>query len=315
MTKKQTILAWLTAIVAAVFLAAFFKGQFSKAAIASDSPTPSAKKILVVTSFYPLYFLTSRIGADQIELLNLTPSGAEPHDYEPNARDITMLEKSALVIVNGAGLEPWYEATKKDLQKNKVRVLEAAKDLDRLQVMEGGKSVTDPHVWLDPVLAAQEVTKITQALSEVDPDHRSIYEANGRRVNDELAVLDQEFSQGLAQCRQKNIITSHQAFGYLAARYQLHQIAIAGISPDSDPTPAELGRIVQFSKAQKVKYIFSEALVSPRLAETLAEEVEAKVLVFDPLEGLTPEDQAAGKDYFSIQRDNLRLLRTALECL
>jgi zinc transport system substrate-binding protein len=274
----------------------------------------SNSKIQVTTSFYPLAFFTSEIGKNQVAVTNLTPAGAEPHDYEPSAQDIAQLETAELLIVNGAGFEPWLSKVMPDLKAKKIPVLAAAEDLVSLQIEADGETLSDPHVWLDPVLAKQEVAKIAQALMEVDPEHRVEYEANTQQLQAKLDALDQEFRVGLAVCRQKNIVTSHQAFGYLASRYGLKQVAITGLASDLEPTPAELAKIVRFAKDTDVKYIFFETLVSPRLADTIAQEIGAQTLVFDPLEGLTAEDQAAGLDYFTVQRDNLSHLKTALEC-
>jgi zinc transport system substrate-binding protein len=277
----------------------------------SVSDLPS-NKLQVAASFYPLSYFASEVGKDQVEVKNLTPAGAEPHDYEPNAQDITQLEKTDLLLVNGLGFEPWLDKVQSDLEAKGIQVVAVAEGLASLESEDG--TVPDPHIWLDPVLAQQEVLKIAQAMSQVDPTNQTVYEANSQQLVAKLKALDQDFRQGLAQCQQKNILTSHQAFGYLASRYGLTQVSLTGLSPDQEPTPAELGQVAQFAKANQVKYIFFETLVSPRLAETLAREVGAQTIVFNPLEGLTSEDQAAGLDYFSVQRDNLSHLRTALEC-
>jgi zinc transport system substrate-binding protein len=288
-----------------IFLLLLILGVLLPNKKASSPLLPSNQKIKVAASFYPLYYFVSEVGKDMVDVTNLTPAGAEPHDYEPNAQDIAKLETTQLVVVNGVGLEPWWDKVRGDLQQKKVKTLEVA---------DGMVPLADPHIWLDPVLAKQEVIKITSTLSEVDPEHKMAYETNSKQLQEKLDALDVQFQESLSHCNQKNIIASHQAFGYLAQRYGLHQLAISGISPEQEPTPAELGKITQFAKNNKVKYIFFETLVSPRLAETLADEVGAQTLVFDPLEGVGPEDQAKGKDYFSVQKENLDNLKIALEC-
>ncbi len=262
-------------------------------------------RITVVASFYPLSYFVQEIGGDHIIVTNLTPAGAEPHDFEPTPRDLAAIERSHLLLLNGIGLEPWATSVITNLRNSPVVVLEAAAGLN---------TSTDPHVWLDPILAQAEVAKITQALVNIDPDHQVKYEQNSTALSARLSALDQAFRTGLASCRQKNIVTSHAAFGYLADRYGLKQITLTGLSPDEEPTPRDLAIVADFVRQNKIDYIFLETLVSPRLAETLAREVGAQTLVFNPLEGLTPAEQQSGQDYFSIQKQNLANLKIALDC-
>lgn len=269
------------------------------------SNTIQSQKIVLVTSFYPLYYFTLEIGKENIDVINLTPAGTEPHDFEPNTQDISKIEKSNLLILNGGGLEPYGEKIKNDLQGSSIKVIEASLGLT---------SRMDPHVWLDPVLAKSEVEIITQALIEVDSVHKSAYETNSQNLLSRLDFLDSAFEKELSLCKQKDIVSSHASLGYLAARYGFNQISLTGLSPHQEPSPQALANISKELKKNKIKYIFFETLVSPRLAETIAEEVGAKTLVFNPLEGLTREEEAAGKDYFSIQTDNLKNLKIALEC-
>ncbi len=271
----------------------------------TSTPQSTNKKIQVIVSFYPLYFFASEIGKDKADVVNITPSGAEPHDYEPSTQDIAQIEKSDVLILNGGQLESWGDKIKENLGGKKVMVVTAA---------EGLTTQNDPHVWLDPILAKKEVEVIIQAFIKVDPMNKNYYEQNAKQLQEKLDILDSQFRQGLQQCQQKNIVTSHAAFGYIASRYNLKQVPISGLSPDSEPSPKKLSDIAQFAKTNNVKYIFFETLVSPRLAQTIANEVGAKTLVFNPLEGLTKEQEEAKKDYLSIQRENLDNLKIALEC-
>ncbi len=164
------------------------------------------------------------------------------------------------------------------------------------------------------MLAKKEAQKIARAIITIDPTNKNFYENNERNLEKRLDALDTSFQDGLRECQQKNFVTSHSAFGYIASRYGLKQIAISGLSPDQEPSPKELAQVAQFAKNNNVTYIFFETLISPKLSETVAREIGAKTLVFNPLEGLTKEDEAAGKDYFSVQQDNLANLRIALIC-
>ncbi len=272
------------------------------AKLARKSPDKQNGKIDVVASFYPMYFFTKEIGGDKINVKNITPTGTEPHEFEPRTYDIAQIENSKLLVINGVGLEPWADKISKQL---KTKVVVAS---------EGLTTALDPHIWLDPVLAQEQVKKIEAALSEIDPTNKGYYEINSKTLQEKLDTLDKSFQTSLSNCKQRNIITSHTAFGYLATRYELRQIAISGISPDQEPSPKQMTNIIKLTKQGNIKYIFFETLVSPRLAETIAEEAHAETLVLNPLEGLTNEEQLAGEDYFSIQNKNLENLKIALEC-
>lgn len=271
-------------------------------------------KTKVVASFYPLYFFAREIGKEHIQISNITPAGSEPHDYEPITDDIRQIEESNLLIINGAGFEPWINKLQNDLVNTHIKVISAAENITALDLEEKGQKMTDPHIWLDPVLAKQVVKTITDALIAIDSAHTSSYNTNSLILQEKLTNLDRAFTQGVKNCKQKHIVTSHAAFGYLAARYELEQVSIQGIVPDEDPSPQNLAEISKFAKTNSIQYIFFETLVSPRLADTIAKETGAKTLMLNPLEGLTDEEQRDGVNYFSIQRENLANLRIALEC-
>ena len=269
------------------------------------SISSSNNKILVTTSFYPLYFFTKEITGDLANVVNITPSGVEPHDYEPSTSDIATIEKSNLLILNGGGLEPWGGSVKANLSNSQTKVVTTS---------DGLQNGSDPHIWLDPVLAKEEVSEITKGLNEVSPGNITLFGNNADGLERKLIELDGDFANGLKNCKQKNIVTSHSAFGYLAARYGFTQMSVSGLSPDEEPSAKKMSEIATFVKQNNIHYIFFEELVSPKLSETLAKETGAKTLVFNPLEGLTRDEEERGEDYFSIQRKNLENLKIALEC-
>jgi zinc transport system substrate-binding protein len=279
----------------------------------SSSPSQN-NKLQVVTSFYPLYFFASQIAGDKAEITNITPAGAEPHDYEPSTQDIARIERASILILNGGQLEVWGDNMKENLRNKNIEVVTAGEGLVTQEVEEEGEHIIDPHVWLDPVLAKKEVQKIAQAFIKVDSANKTFYESNEKNLENRLDSLDTLFKEELGECQQKNIVTSHAAFGYIAFRYGLKQVSISGLSPDQEPSPKKLAEVARFAKDNNIKYIFFETLIIPKLSETIAQEIGAKTLVFNPLEGLTKDDEDAGKDYFSIQQENLTNLRIALEC-
>ncbi len=271
-------------------------------------------KLQITASFYPYYFFASTIGGDKIQVTNITPSGAEPHDYELNSGDLVQINSSKLLILNGS-VEPWAQKIQTDLKGKGTRVLIAGEGLFTQKVSdEEGNSVTDPHIWLDPLLAKKQVLSILNALTLIDPANKNYYQENSTKLLNDLDALDSKFRIGLTSCKQKNIITSHAAFGYLAKEFGLIQNPIAGLTPDSEPSLRELGNITNFVKKNNIKYIFFESLVSPKLAETIARETGATTLVLNPLEGLTPEEKSKGENYLTVMETNLHNLEIALGC-
>lgn len=275
---------------------------------AGCAPRSDTSVLKIATSFYPLYFFTKEIVGTNAEVTNLTPAGVEPHDFEPTARDIALVQDSTLLITNGLGFEPWIDDIKSETEKKRVRIVETGKEFEFLDIP------FDPHVWLSPLTAQTQVRMIQKALVEVDPEQGATYEKNTALLLDKLNQLDKEFREGLKECRHNTFVTSHAAFGHLAREYGLTQKSIAGISPEAEPSLRELAELAAFAKENNVRYIFFESLVSPKIAETLAKEVGAETLVLNPLEGLTKEETDQGKDYFSVMRENLGNLRKALEC-
>ncbi len=283
--------------------------------IAFPKASPRAtQKLQVVASFYPLYFFAAQVGGDKAEVVNSTPAGAEPHDYEPTAQDIARIETSDLLILNGGKLESWGDKLQTNLDPKRTLVITAGQGLATAHVVEDGQTIIDPHVWLSPPLALQMVDKITEGFVRVDPADADYYTANANALKSELSALDADYQTGLSHCRQKNIITSHAAFGYLASTYHLSQVPIAGLSPDTEPSPKQLTEIAQFAKNHNVTYIFFESLVSPKLAQTIANEVGAETLVLNPIEGLSKDEIVLGKTYFTEMRSNLANLKIALQC-
>lgn len=278
---------------------------------------PSAapeQKISVVASFYPIYFFASQIGGDKADVVNVTPAGGEPHDYEPTPQDMAKIESANLVVLNGGGLEAWGGSVEQNIDSQKTILVTAGEGLTTRHIVEDGKSIVDPHVWLSPVLAEQMVDKIEQGYIKADSANADYYAKNATDLKAKLAQLDTEYKQGLTNCQRKDIITSHAAFGYLGVTYGLNQVPISGLSPEEEPSAKDLASIADFAKKNGVKYIFFESLVSPKLSQTIATEIGAQTLVLDPIEGIAADELAAGQDYLTVMRSNLANLKISLQC-
>lgn len=267
----------------------------------------AGQKVKVITSFYPLYEIARRVGGEYVDVQNLVPPGAEPHDYEPTPKDISRILESHILFVNGGGLEPWFEKISSEFQGRSVRIIDASK-------LSGDVIPGDPHYWLDPIYYVKEVDRFEQTLSEVDPSHRDFYSANALKFTGELTSLSDDFQNGLRNCSFHEFVTNHAAFGYLARRYDIKMIPITGLSPEAEPSPKTLAALTDLLRGKNIRYILVETLVSPKIAETLAREVGAKTLVLNPLEGLLGEDIALGQNYVTVMRQNLHTLQIAMDC-
>ncbi len=259
---------------------------------------PADGRVSVAAAFYPLAYAAEEIGGEGVAVRNLTPPGTEPHDVELSARDVERIRAADVVLYLGSGFQPSFERAAEGSDGKKV-------DLLGRQTLLSGEEGADPHVWLDPVRYAYQARLIGEALGR--PEGAKPFGAR-------LLKLDADFERGLAQCDRREIVTSHAAFGYLADRYRLHQIALTGITPEAEPTARDLQRIVREVERSGATTVFFETLVSPRLAETVAREAGAKTAVLNPLEGLSQEELDEGKNYFSVMRENLATLRKARGC-
>jgi zinc transport system substrate-binding protein len=249
----------------------------------------------VVAAFYPIAFAAAEIGGSRVDVANLTPPGVEPHDLEAKPSDVQKVESADLVLLMGHGFQPQLESAAHN-NHNVVLLL----DTSGLRRQDD-----DPHVWLDPNRFALIAERIGAALHR--PRRTATFVA-------ELHRLDGEYRAGLAHCARNEIVTSHEAFAYLAQRYGFQQIGITGVSPEAEPTPQALQHVIDVVRRAHATTVFFETLLSPRIADTVARETHTKTAVLDPIEGLTPSEADRGENYFTLMRQNLRTLRTALGC-
>jgi len=251
----------------------------------------SAPERTVVASFYPLAWATEQVASDSIDaVVNLTPPGAEPHDLELSPSDVETIRDAELVVYIRGGFQPALE----DAIDTR-----AGRSLNLLREGE------DPHIWLDPIRFAQAVERIGRSVGGAGSAHDEIRQ---------LKQLDEDYRRGLADCERRVLVTTHAAFGQLAARYALTELSLAGRSPESEPGPRELEDLVEQVRASGATTVFAEPLVSAGLAQTVAREAGVDVATLDPIEGLSEERLEAGEDYLSVMRSNLTALRQALGC-
>jgi len=289
-------------------------------------------KVNVVTTFYPIYEFAKEIGGADVNAINLLPVGVEPHDWTPRSQDIVNTSKAQLFLYNGAGLEGWVPNFLKGLDSgSEVQSVEVSQGIDYIMTddedghdhgegegednheEEADSLHTDPHTWVSPKSALIMAENIKNSLQTVDPEHKSGYEERYSALAERLKGLDQRFQEELGKLPNKEIVVSHQAFSYLCRDYGLVQHAIMGLSPDAEPRGQDIVELANMVKAEGIRYIFFEELVSDRLAKMLAAEAGVSTLVLNPVEGLTEEQEQAHDDYFTLMEKNLQNLILALQ--
>lgn len=261
----------------------------------------------VVVSFYTLGEFAQHVGGNKIDVQIITPSSTEPHEYEPTPADIQAIQKSKLFIYNGAGLDPWAQDLALQLGKSGIPTVNMSQTLR-------GAIPADPHFWLDPVIAQNEVEAIRDALIKIDSQNARYYTELAEYYTGQLVRLHEKFARVLSQCRVREAIVSHNAFAYIGKRYNLNFISVSGISPEDEPSLSRMVELVKIAKEKKLRYVFFETLANQKLSETIAREAGAQTLVLNPIEGLTEEEEADGKDYIALMEENLKNLATAHEC-
>jgi zinc transport system substrate-binding protein len=260
-------------------------------------------KILV--TFYPIYKFTKAVGGEKVDVSVIIPSGVEPHDWEPTVQDIENLKKSKMVIINGAGLELWI--SKLVSANPDITVIDSSKNIQLLQKDEG-KSMTDPHIWLDPVLVKMQIQNIADGLIRTDPVNADYYQQNANQYKTKLDLLNNKIRTDLSGCNKKDFLAFHDAFSYFSKEYGLHQNTIVGgLNPEAEPTATKLEEITQKAQTLGINVVFTEEAVNPQISKVIADEIHGKVLVLSPLEVTNIND-----DYIEKMQNNLSNLKEAL---
>jgi zinc transport system substrate-binding protein len=275
----------------------------------TDDPTPS---LTVATAFYPLQYVAEAVGGDHVAASSLTPAGVEPHGVELSPATVRELSNTDLVLF----IDEFQPAVEDAIAATGVAALDAA-DVITLDPAEDhadeeeadDHGSTDPHFWLDPALLADYAIAVGDQFASLDPANADDYTTNATAFSTELQDLDAQFTTGLAACERHVIITAHEAFGYLAHAYDLEQVGIAGVEPDTEPSPARLREIHDIIADTGATTVFTEELVSPKVAEALAQDSGVVTAVLDPIASV-----GDGDDYRSVMLRNLDALRAALAC-
>jgi zinc transport system substrate-binding protein len=292
-----------------------------------EALAPAQKKLSVVTTLFPLYDFARAIGGDRADVSLLLPPGIEPHTFEPKPADVMTVNKADIFVFTNEYMEPWAKSFISGLPTNNITVVDTSRGVTLLKAgpeeehegehgddhhHHGGK---DPHIWLDFANAQIMVDNIATAMVAKDPANRDYYTARAETYKAGLKKLDDEFRTGLSTCGKRVLLHGgHYAFGYLARRYGLQYRSASAVNADAEPTPTKLADLVKLMRANGLKYVYSEELLSTRSAETIAKECGATVLMLHGAHNISRDDLAQGVTFISLMKKNLEQLRIGMQC-
>jgi len=300
------------------------------------TPAGEAGKVKVIATLFPLYDFARAIGQDRVKVSLLLPPGVEAHSFEPRPSDIVGISGADLFIYTGRFMEPWVDQVLKGITNPNLKIVDASAgiqllteaseaDEDQAGHKDGaadeggghrhGRAGVDPHIWLDLANAEKIVDTIARGLVQVDSAHRELYLRNADEYEKRLAALDARFRSELSRCPKREFVHGgHFTFGYLARRYNLTYVAALGFTPDSQPSSRQLAALAKQIKDHGLKYVFYEELMEPRVAETLARETGARLLLLHGAHNVSKEELERGVSFLSIMEQNLANLKVGLQC-
>jgi len=287
--KKKIISGALAILMSAMLIGCGVQAETAKKNVTND-------KLNIIVSIYPLKEFTEKIGGDKVEVTCLVPENMEPHDYEPKAKDFGELMKSRVFVYNGLGMETWVDKVNEVIKDKNVVIVDSSTGV---QVRKEEEAV-DPHIWLSLKNAEIQSENIKNTLVQLDDKNKDYYEENYNKFKAELETVYNEYKPKFDTLSKKNFITGHAAFGYLCRDFGLTQRSVENLFAEGEPTPKQLENLVNFCKENNINTVFSESLASPKVSETLAKEVKAKVV---PI--LTLEAKEDDKNYIQAMKYNL----------
>lgn len=269
-----------------------------------EAPSEDDGRLLVMASIAPLGSFAAHVGGDRVQVEIIVPPGSSPHTFEPKPAQLKGLSEAAALVLNGLGIEPWADKLVEAAQNPELVVVRTAEGMELLQTGEHGGG--NPHVWLDPIRAIEQVKRITAALEEADPDGADVYQVNAEDFIAQLRQLHEDIAAAVQRFRSRRFVAQHAAWAYFAERYGLVEAAVIEESPGREPSPAEIAELVEAVARTRARVIFAEPQLSPKAAEAIAAESGAEVLLLDPL-GRPPD-----YDYLETMRYNLKQLKQGL---
>ncbi|MEH7238907.1 metal ABC transporter substrate-binding protein [Bacillus sp. JJ1562] len=277
-------------------------------------------KLTVYTTVFPLTDFAQKIGGETVSVKSVYPPGSDAHSFEPTPRDMTDIASADAFIYTGVGVEGFVTSAQKTLKNEKVSLIEAGAGIEFLHTEDNDHhddehhhGDIDPHIWLDPIYSIQLAENIKNALIEINPSDKEIYEGNFKELKEQLEALNREFMEVTNSATQKEILVAHSAYGYWEARYGIKQISITGYSPTNEPSQKQLKNIIDVAKEHNLKYILFEQNISSKIGKTVQNETGTESLTLHNLEAVTKKEIESNEDYFSLMRKNLDTLKKALK--
>jgi len=286
-------------------------------------------KLAIVATLFPQYDFARQIGGNYVEVTLLLPPGVEAHAYEPTPKEIVTMQSSDLLIFTGDGMEPWVSDMLDTLTTEQLQILDVSENVtllksdetdedhhddDETHETEDEHGAYDPHIWLDPQNAMIMVDNILNTLVALDPEHQSIYEERAMTLIKSLGELDETMLAYFETLDNPTIIYGgHYAFSYFSKRYGLAYMSpYTGFSPDAEPTPQQIARLIDAIDESHIKTIYYEELISPKVAEVVADETGAQMILLHGVHNISKEELEKGESYLSLMYANFERLKKGL---
>jgi zinc transport system substrate-binding protein len=293
---------------------------FALVLVSGCANTPSQSgKLTIAATFYPLYDLTRAVAGASADVYSVVPINADPHEYQNTPQDLIKLNKADAFVTLGVakGFAPYEENLIRSAPKN-IKIISAGAGISQITPKGEFGDVSsdlnynglDPHIWVSPKNAVVMVENIRDGLVRADPANTKLYQENANTLITNLQKVDANFTKGLSNCSKHVILAAHDSFSYLARDYGFKSFYIDGLSPEQEPTPQQIARLIDVAKQYGLKYIFYEISVDPRVSETIASQVGAKTIPLNPAEAANNPNET----FVQIMQQNLINLRLALEC-
>ncbi|MGB8781195.1 MAG: zinc ABC transporter substrate-binding protein [Candidatus Bathyarchaeia archaeon] len=308
--RSALVVSAVTLLVIVSAVAIYEFGPFRS----SSSATGQSKMLKVLATFYPIYDFTKNVGGDKISLTLLVPETVDVHNFDPTPSSVLQVSSADLLIYNGAGLEPWIPQIVSAADNPRLVVVDTSQGIPLLQVppqFQKENRTVDPHIWLDPVLAKQQVDNILKGLIKADPLDQLYFTANAQNYEAKLDYLNSQIVNGTANVKTRDFVTFHEAFAYFAKQYNLTQIPIAGPF-EEEPTTSDIQNVIDAIHQHHLLYVGYESLENPAISQAISSETNATLILMNPIEGLTAQEQSAGKTYLSLMQEDLSNIVLAL---
>ncbi len=260
--------------------------------------TSSAPKLKVVTTFLPMYWFTKAVVGEEQPVELLIPPGTEVHDYQATPANVSAIATANVLVKNGIDFEEFLDGTVKSAQNPQLKEINASANIESL--------AGNPHVWLDPVLAKQQLVNIRDGLIDTNPEKKATYQANAAAYIQQLEKLDAEYKERLQKYPNCTFVSFHDAYPYLANRYQIKQVAVVEI-PEDQLSPTDVQTAINAVKKYKAKAIFGEPGIDNKLLKALSQDLNLTLQPLDSLESGTLDPQ----HYFTAMQENLKTLESA----